>query len=131
MVHFCANNSINFHKNTEERPVLEGVFATSWWWNDKKTLLIINKNNPTHEYYNQISFYTDWQNPIRIKEKTCGIFHDLEENKFCYGFIERVNHDTFYCQNYYEHRSLKKIKLTEYARFICTYNLEDLPLTFG
>jgi len=124
---YLKDNVVNFYGENEERPVIYGLFAASWWWSDKRTLLLIDKNDPKSVYYNMLSFYTEWQSVVRIKENTHGVYQEKETLDHHAGVIHRKNDNEFLCRSFYS-TSSKVIKLKRYARFICSYNLNDLPL---
>jgi len=125
---YIKNNIINYYKPEEERPTLRGVFATSWWWSDLKTLMVIDKNDPKGFQYNQISFFSEWKKAYRITNLTHGLYKvDKDESVRC-GYLERLDDDIFYCRDFYDDRYNGKTKVSNYARYICTYNLDDLPM---
>jgi len=124
---YFKNNKINFYDENEERPVIYGLFAASWWWSEKKTILIIDHNDPKNVYYNNLTFYTEWQSAVRVKDGALGIFQDKETLEHSSGTIHRKSDDQFYCKGFYDSH-VKLCQLKRFAKYICSYNLDDLPL---
>jgi len=124
---YVKDGIIHFYKENEERPRIYGLFAASWWWSDKGTILIIDKNDPKGVYYNMLNFYSQWLSVVRIKDQATGLYQDKETDKHYGGAIFRKSDDEFICRNFYETYT-KTTKLKRYAKWICSYNLDDLPL---
>ena len=124
---YFKNNRIHFYGENEERPVIYGLFAASWWWSEKKTILIIDHNDPKNVYYNNLTFYTEWQSAVRVKDGALGIFQDKETLEHSSGTIHRKSDDQFYCKGFYDSH-VKLCQLKRFAKYICSYNLDDLPL---
>jgi len=124
---YFQNNKVNFYGENEARPVIYGLFAASWWWSSKKTLLIIDHNNPKSVYYNVLNFYDEWQSVVRIADSVIGIYQDLETLEYKSGIITRKSEDTFFCKGFYDSEA-QILKLKRFSRWICSYNLNDLPL---
>ncbi len=124
---YFKDNKINFYGDDEERPIIYGLFTASWWWSDKRTLLIIDKNDPKNVYYNNLTFYTEWQSAVRVKDGALGIFQDKETLVHKSGTIHRKSDDQFFCKGFYDSH-VQLCSLKRFARYICSYNLDDLPL---
>lgn len=124
---YVYDNKINFYKNDEERPTLSGFFSAAWWWNDKKTVIIIDKNDPKGVYYNFLNFYSAWHNPTRIKDQLVGLYNPKDSEEYNGGFVIRKSEKHFICRNFYDSYP-KTNELSKVSRFICSYNLNDLPL---
>tara|TARA_R100001480_G_C4680914_1_gene174847 strand:+ start:42 stop:686 length:645 start_codon:yes stop_codon:yes gene_type:complete len=121
-------NRVQFYENNQERPRLHGVFAASWWWSNKKTIISLDKNDHHGYHYNTLTFYTEWYSTIRLQDKCAGIYLHPETNEYIPGYIERLDANIFQCINFYEHRKWEKLKLKRYAKFICSYDINDLPI---
>lgn len=125
---YVQNNQINFYSEDEERPTLHGFFAASWWWDDKKTIIIIDKNDPKGVYYNMLYFYAAWQNPTRIKDQMTGLYQRKDTEQYHGGIIHRKTDREYICRNFYDAYPTT-VELKRTARFICSYVLNDLPLS--
>jgi len=127
---YVYDNKINFYKDDEERPVLSGFFTAAWWWNDKKTVIIIDKNDPKGVYYNFLNFYSAWHNPTRIKDQLVGLYKPKNQDECNAGFVIRKSEKHFICRNFYDSYP-KTHEISQVARFISSYNLNDLPLSLS
>ena len=124
---YVGNNKINFYGINEERPVLKGGFSGAWWWYDKKTFMIIDKNDPKGCYYNLLNFYYDWLHPTRMKDQAVGLYQAVDDENVYGGVIIRKSDNEFICRNFYDGQP-RTLRLKQYARFICSYDLNELPL---
>ena len=126
---FIGNNIVNFYGVSEERPVLTGAFSGTWWWYDKKTFMIIDKNDPKGSYYNLLNFYYPWLHPTRMKDQAVGLYQAVDDENVYGGLIMRKSNedDEFICRNFYDGQP-KTLRLKQYARFICSYDLNELPV---
>ena len=124
---YVGNNLINFYGINEERPVLTGAFSGTWWWYDKKTFMIIDKNDPKGSYYNLLNFYYPWLHPTRMKDQAVGLYQPVDDENVYGGVIIRKSDNEFICRNFYDGQP-RTLKLKQYARFICSYDLNELPV---
>ena len=125
---YIGENQLKFYKVNEERPILTGAFSGAWWWQDKSTFIIIDKNDPKGHYYNMMNFYYSWHHPTRIKDQAIGLYQPTDSEDIYAGMITRKSDNEFICHNFYD-RYPKTLKLYQYAKFICSYNLNEIPLT--
>lgn len=120
-----TGGTVNFFKETEERPTIEldsGVAKV--WWSDPKTIIICNRMNPNHRTWNEISVFKSFQNWRFLKNNCAAIIKKDNLLQICDVSFFDNQHIAY---NYhFPTQGNFSIKDFQYAEWISTYSSDTI-----
>ena len=130
---YIFDHKIFFYEHNEERPLITLRNPSAKWWGDKSTIIIQNKTKKNSYYYGDIILYENWKSALTLKGKERGIVK-MEDGTFQSTFIEpkeqsedHTKKPQFLVNNCFSSpQEWETVKLTKYAKWLCTYSSESM-----